>query len=70
MILVSVYRSLLLFQHGGFRPAGGGFRELARGEAPDDVLLALDPVGALGSPAVEVRADSGHGRAFDRYSFD
>ena len=42
---------VLLFQHRNFRPAGGGFGELAGGEAPDDELLALDPVGVLGGLA-------------------
>ena len=50
-------RELLLFQHGYLRPAGGGFGEFAGGEAPDDELLALDPIGILGGLAVEVRAE-------------
>ena len=43
---------LLLFRHRDDDPAGGGFRELAGGEAPDDDLLALDPGGILGGLAV------------------
>ena len=46
----------LFFQHGDLRPAGSGFGELACGEAPDDELLAFDPVGVLGGLAVEARA--------------
>ena len=61
---------VLLFQHRNFRPAGGGFRELAGGKAPDDELLALDPVGVLGGLAVEIRADCSSGGAFDRDAFD
>ena len=41
----------------GLWPAGSGFGELAGGEAPDDDLLALDPVGIIDCLAVEVRAD-------------
>lgn len=52
-------------------PAGGGFGELACGEAPDDELLALDPLGVLCVLAVEVRMDGSggavfHGDAVDR----
>ena len=61
---------VLLLQHWYFRPAGGGLGELAGGEAPDDELLALDPVGVLGGFAVEVRADCGSSGAFDRDAFD
>ena len=61
---------MLLFQHGDFRPAGGGFGELARGEAPDDEFLALDPVGVFGGLAVKIRANGGCGRAFDCDAFD
>ncbi len=40
-------------------PAGSGLGEFAGGEAPDDDLLAFDPVSVLGVLEVEVRADDG-----------
>ena len=49
---------VLLLQHWYFRPAGGGLGEFSGGEAPDDELLALDPVRGLGCLAIEVRADN------------
>ena len=61
---------VLLFQHRNFRPAGGAFREFSGGEAPNDELLAFDPVGILGGFAIEVRADCGCSGAFDRDAFD
>ena len=60
----------LLFQHGDFGPAGGGFGELARREAPDDELLALDPLGVLCVLAVEVRMDGSGGAVFHADAVD
>ena len=44
---------MLFFQHGDFRPAGGGFGELAGEEPPDDELPALDSFGVPGGFAIE-----------------
>ena len=61
-----IKEKLSFFHLGDLRPAGGGFREFAGGEAPDDELLALDQVSVLGGFAVEIRADGRSCRAFDR----